>query len=51
MSSDRFAIQSSTLLTQLNDHHRKHDSSLSVEQVLNFDFMANELFDVTDGII
>lgn len=58
ISNDRSILQNSTLLTQLSDHHRKHDGSLSVEQVVNqnlsfldFDFMANELFDVTDGFI
>ena len=58
ISNDRSIVQNSTLLTQLNDHHRKHDGSLSVEQVVNqnlsfldFNFMANELFDVTDGFI
>ena len=35
ISNDRSIPQNSTLLTQLNDHHRKHDGSLSVEQVVN----------------
>jgi hypothetical protein len=58
ISNDRSIVQNSTLITQLNEHHHKHDSSLPVEQVVNqnlsfldFDFMTNELFDVTDGFI
>ncbi|QKX58192.1 uncharacterized protein TRUGW13939_05313 [Talaromyces rugulosus] len=55
-NSNQVIIQNTTMFTQSNDYHQ--DNSVPDEQIadqnlsfLDFDFMANELFDVTDDFL
>jgi hypothetical protein len=55
-NSNQVIIQNTTMFTHSNDYHQ--DNSVPDEQIadqnlsfLDFDFMANELFDVTDDFL